>query len=107
MHIYPHTPYLHEGHQCSVDGHGHLHWQLPRHHRGDDDDALEQELVSGAVFLLQAFHQHVARGRQRKGQEHKQRQARLFGISGYLIKAISHNTHPRRQKGMYINEMVL
>ena len=48
--------------QRRVHRHGHLHRQLLWHNRRDDDHAFEQQLVRGAVALLDTFFQHVPRG---------------------------------------------
>lgn len=36
-----------EGHEGGVHSHGHLHGQVLRHHRRQNDDALEEELWNG------------------------------------------------------------
>mmetsp|Transcript_25973 Transcript_25973/g.60817 ORF Transcript_25973/g.60817 Transcript_25973/m.60817 type:complete len:254 (-) Transcript_25973:1882-2643(-) len=77
---------LHERHQGGVDGHGHLHWQLAGHDRRNDDDALEQELVGGAVALLEAGLQHVAGRDQREAEEDEEREARLRRVGRDLFR---------------------
>lgn len=58
-----------------------LHGQLARHHRGNDDHALQQQLVRGLLLFAQAFLQHVTRGKQGEHEQQQQRQACLLGIT--------------------------
>jgi hypothetical protein len=65
-----------------VDGVGELHGQLGRHHRGEDDDAVKQELVARARGVGEPAHEHVARGDERKDEEEEDEEERLARVDG-------------------------
>lgn len=48
-----------EGEEGVVDGERELHWQLRRHNGRDDKRALQQQLVTAPLRVLQALLQHI------------------------------------------------
>lgn len=64
----------------------HLHGQLAGHDGGDDNDALQQQLVRGLLLLSQSFLQYVPRGEEREHEEQQQRQPRLLGIAWWGLR---------------------
>mmetsp|Transcript_17848 Transcript_17848/g.37969 ORF Transcript_17848/g.37969 Transcript_17848/m.37969 type:complete len:266 (+) Transcript_17848:3130-3927(+) len=76
---------LHERHQRGVDRHRRLHWERARHDGRDDDHALEQQLVRGAVALLQPSLEDIRRGDQSEAQEDEQGKQRLPGVIAHLL----------------------
>mmetsp|Transcript_6056 Transcript_6056/g.13471 ORF Transcript_6056/g.13471 Transcript_6056/m.13471 type:complete len:426 (-) Transcript_6056:614-1891(-) len=80
--------HFHQGHQRSVDRHGHLHRQLTWHHSGENNHALEQQLVCCSVPLLQTLHQYIRRRADSKPQQNQQAQSHLLGIRGHLVHGV-------------------
>mmetsp|Transcript_32457 Transcript_32457/g.103528 ORF Transcript_32457/g.103528 Transcript_32457/m.103528 type:complete len:402 (+) Transcript_32457:4677-5882(+) len=71
---------LEEGHERRVDGHGGLHRQVARNDRGEDDDATQEQLVRGAVALLEALLEDEGRRDQREDEEQHQRRDGLARV---------------------------
>ena len=57
---------------------------MARDDTGDDDDALEEELVCGAVALFEAALEDEARGGEGEAEEDEEGEEGIFGVVRYL-----------------------
>mmetsp|Transcript_726 Transcript_726/g.2584 ORF Transcript_726/g.2584 Transcript_726/m.2584 type:complete len:510 (+) Transcript_726:1095-2624(+) len=79
---------LGQGDEGGVDGEAELHGELGRHHRSDDEGALEEQLVGALLRVVPPLHQHIARRSDGEDEEDEDEDEALDVVSGDAVGAV-------------------
>mmetsp|Transcript_4844 Transcript_4844/g.19378 ORF Transcript_4844/g.19378 Transcript_4844/m.19378 type:complete len:326 (+) Transcript_4844:3018-3995(+) len=88
--------HLHQRHQRRVDRQRRLHRKLRRNHAGDDQDAMQKELVLGPRLVPNAFVEHIATGRHREEEQEQEQQGGVAVIPANTLGVGAAFDHPHQ-----------